>query len=139
MSENCRHRRRKRLHHRDHLLLQTSGPNPMSGVANLFDVAMVFAVALLLAMFAASDLQELLFSQDDLTIIKNADQDDMEIIMKKGVKLERYRMTPQTTGGEGQRLGICYRLPNGEVVYVPESPTSNDHPLSPDSGKPDGD
>jgi len=102
------------------------GADPMSGVANLFDVAMVFAVALLLAMFAASSVPELLFSDDDLTIVKNAGQEDMEIIRKKGVKLERYRMSEEKAGGAGHRLGICYRLENGDVVYVPETPSAAD-------------
>ena len=45
----------------------------------------------------------------------------MEIIRKKGIKLERYHISDREAGGEGQRLGICYQLADGEVVYVPES------------------
>jgi len=44
----------------------------------------------------------------------------MEIIRRKGRKLEHYRITPRTLGGEGQRLGTAYRLKTGEVVYVPD-------------------
>ncbi len=102
-------------------LLQTPEVDPLSGVANLFDVAMVFAVALLLAMVSALNLPELLFSQEEMTILKNPGQPDMEIIKKKGSKLERYKLSEESGSGDGQRLGICYRLKNGEVIYVPET------------------
>ena len=55
-----------------------------------------------------------------LTILKNPGQPNMEIIRRKGRKLEHYRITPRTLGGEGQRLGTAYRLKTGEVVYVPD-------------------
>lgn len=89
-------------------------------VANLFDVAMVFAVALILAMFTALSVPELLTSEDEITIVRSAGRPDMEIIIKKGVEIERYRMTDEYIGGNGRRLGVAYLLPNGEVVYVPE-------------------
>ncbi len=107
-------------------LLEQSEDDPLGAVANLFDVAMVFAVALILAMFTALSVPELLNSPEDITIIKNAGKPDMEIIMKKGVKIDRYRMTEEEIGGNGQRLGIAYRLPSGEVVYVPENGAESD-------------
>jgi len=101
--------------------LGTSDEDPLGGVANLFDVAMVFAVALILALFNALQVPELLTSPDEVTLVKNPGKADMEIITKKGVQIETYRMTPEDMQGQGQRLGICYRLANGEVVYVPEA------------------
>ena len=95
--------------------------DPLAAVANLFDVAMVFAVALILAMFSALSVPELL-SSEDYTVVKNAGKENMEIITKKGIKVDRYRMTDETmSGGSGKRLGTAYMLPNGEVIYVPES------------------
>lgn len=44
----------------------------------------------------------------------------MEIIKKKGLKIEKYRATSLELGGEGEKLGTAYRLKSGEVVYVPE-------------------
>ncbi len=102
-------------------LLDGAEEDPLGAVTNLFDVAMVFAVALILAMFTALSVPELLNSMDDITIIKKAGKPDMEIITKKGVKIDRYRMTKEEIGGNGQRLGVAYRLPSGEVVYVPET------------------
>jgi len=81
---------------------------------------MVFAVALLLALVTHFQLPELLSRQQDATILKNPGKSNMEIIHRKGKKLEHYRMTRQTLGGEGEKLGTAYRLKTGEVVYVPE-------------------
>jgi len=106
--------------HRYRNLLQSPDEDPISSVANLFDIAMVFAVALILAMFTALSVPELLDSNTDVTIIKNAGKANMEIVMKKGVKIDRYRVSSEEIGGNGQRLGVAYRLPNGEIVYVPE-------------------
>ncbi len=100
-------------------LLASQDEDPLTSVANLFDVAMVFAVALLLALVAHFHLPELL-SGEDITIVKNPGRPNMEIIRRKGQKLEHYRMTKQTLGGEGEKLGTAYRLKTGEVVYVPE-------------------
>lgn len=101
--------------------LGTSDEDPLGGVANLFDVAMVFAVALILALFNALRVPELLTSPDEVTLVKNPGKPDMEIITKRGVEIETYRMTPDDMQGQGERLGICYRLASGEVVYVPDT------------------
>ncbi len=96
--------------------------DPMSGVANLFDVAMVFAVGLMVAMVSAYHLHEL-FSADELTMIKNPNQPGkMEIITKKGKEIKVRKMTKEMAQGQGMRLGTAYRLKNGKVVYVPEGP-----------------
>ena len=95
--------------------------DPGAGLLNLFDVWIAFAVALLLAMVSYMRMPELL-SQGDITIIKNPGTPEMEIIQKQGQKIEHYRATSQQLTEQGERLGIAYRLTNGEVVYVPEIP-----------------
>lgn len=95
-------------------------PDPMSMLANLFDAAFVFALAFLIALVTQFRLPELLSKDQAITIIKNAGQPDMEIIVKKGKKLEHYRATDQPSGGSGKKLGTAYKLDSGEVVYVPE-------------------
>ncbi|WP_020585372.1 DUF2149 domain-containing protein [Desulfobacter curvatus] len=102
-------------------LFHSDADDPMSGVANLFDVAMVFAVALILGIFHVLNIPELLMGTDDVTIIKNPGKANMEIIQKNGKKMEKYTMSREDAGGNGQRLGVCYRLEGGEMVYVPES------------------
>lgn len=94
--------------------------DPMSGVANLFDVAMVFAVGLMVALVSAYHLSEL-FSSEDLTMIKNPNQPGkMEIITKKGKDIKVQKVTEEMAEGEGIKLGTAYRLKDGRVVYVPE-------------------
>ncbi|MBN1907391.1 MAG: DUF2149 domain-containing protein [Deltaproteobacteria bacterium] len=94
--------------------------DPMSIVANLFDVAMVFAVGLMVAVVSAYHLHEL-FSADELTMIKNPNEPGkMEIISKKGKEIKVQKMTKEMAQGQGMRLGTAYRLTDGKVVYIPE-------------------
>lgn len=106
---------------RNRLLHSEPDSDPLSGVANLFDVAMVFAVALLVALVARSGLTELLHSED-FTMVKNPGQENMEIITRKGKEIKRY--TPDenapASGQRGRKIGIAYQLETGEVIYVPE-------------------
>lgn len=101
-------------------LLESHDDDPLTSVANLFDVAMVFAVAVLFASITHFQLPKLLYEQDDVTLLKNPGEVNMEIMHLKGKELEHYQMTKQTLGGEGEKLGTAYRLKTGEVVYVPE-------------------
>lgn len=94
--------------------------NPLIYLVNLFDVALVFAVALMIAFAIQSRMTEFLTSQD-ATFVKNAGTPEMEIIVKKDNKVTRYKADKNTSGtGKGQRVGIAYRLESGEVIYVPE-------------------
>ncbi len=97
----------------------TTDDDPLQGVANFFDLGIVFALGFLLALLAYIGLPELMQS-NDVTLVKNPGTPMMEIIHKKGVKLERYRVSSDEIGGEGVKLGTAYRLENGEVVYIPE-------------------
>ena len=94
----------------------------MSVVGNLFDVAMVFAVALMVALVTRYDMTEM-FSKEDFTIVKNPGQENMEIITKEGERISRY--TPSENqddayGRRGRRVGVAYELEDGEIIYVPE-------------------
>ena len=94
----------------------------MSVVGNLFDVAMVFAVALMVALVARYNMTEM-FSQEDFTMVKNPGKENMEIITKEGQRISRY--TPgedqsHSAGAKGRRVGVAYELENGEIIYVPE-------------------
>ena len=103
-------------------LLQAKEDNdPLSALTNLFDVAMVFAVALMVALVARYKMTEM-FSKEDFTMVKNPGKENMEIITKKGEKIETYKASDETknTGSKGKRIGIAYQLENGEIIYVPE-------------------
>ncbi len=96
--------------------------DPMSVVSNLFDVAMVFAVALMVALVTRYDMTEM-FSQEDFTMVKNPGKDNMEIITKQGQRIDRYTPSEdqsQQSGAKGKRVGTAYQLENGEIIYVPE-------------------
>lgn len=96
------------------------GLDPMRGVANLFDLAMVFALALMVALVLSLSPSLLDPSAEVVTVV-NPGTPQMEMIHKKGSKLERYRSSKQRAKGDGTKLGTAYRLDNGEVVYVPAS------------------
>ncbi|MDR0938344.1 MAG: DUF2149 domain-containing protein [Mediterranea sp.] len=94
--------------------------DPLSVVVNLFDVAMVFAVALMVAMVMHIGMSEV-FTQEDYTIVKNPGKDNMEIITKEGNKIEKYTPSQeQSAGKKGRKVGVAYELENGEIIYVPE-------------------
>ena len=94
--------------------------DPAAGLLNLFDVWIAFAVALLLSMVGYLGMPEMMSTKTDVTLVKNPGAADMEIIQKKGVKIERYRATNDELKGQGKKLGTAYQLQSGEVVYVPE-------------------
>lgn len=95
--------------------------DPMSVVSNLFDVAMVFAVALMVALVSRYNMTEM-FSQEDFTMVKNPGKDNMEIITKEGEKINRYTPSENqnASGNKGKRVGTAYELENGDIIYVPE-------------------
>lgn len=106
---------------RNKLLNGADDENPMATVANLFDVAMVFAVALMVALVSRFNMTELLGSED-FTMIKNPGQDNMEIITREGQEIRRYTPSEdqESNGKRGRRVGVAYELENGEIIYVPE-------------------
>ncbi len=61
--------------------------NPLGMLTNLFDIAMVFAVALMVALTTHFSMSEI-FSDDDFTIVKNPGTDNMEIITREGEKIK---------------------------------------------------
>lgn len=104
------------------LLKKEEESDPISAVSNLFDVAMVFAVALMVALVTRYNMTEML-SAEDFTVVKNPGKENMEIITKEGGKINRYTPSDdqsRSSGKRGKRVGIAYELENGEVIYVPE-------------------
>lgn len=97
--------------------------DPLSVVVNLFDVAMVFAVALMVANVMNMGMTEY-FTKDDFTIVKNPGQDNMEIITREGGAVSKYSLSDQSSDDSdnkrGRRVGIAYEMENGEIIYVPE-------------------
>lgn len=105
-------------------LLQAGGgdDDPLTVLTNLFDVAMVFAVALMVALVTRFNMTEI-FSQEDFTMVKNPGTEQMEIITKKGEKIEKYKASDERgedKSSRGKRVGVAYQLESGEIIYVPE-------------------
>lgn len=94
--------------------------DPMTGLANLLDVAMVFAAALMVALVTRFGMIEL-FTGEDFTIVKNPGKANMEIITKKGKEIEKYKADKSgPKDSKGKRIGTAYQLENGKIIYVPD-------------------
>ena len=100
------------------LLEDLEDDDPILSVVNLIDVFLVIIAALLLAV-ANSPVNP--FSSDTLTVIRNAGQPNMEILVKNPEKLERYQSQGKIGEGRGTKAGIAYRMKDGSMVYVPEN------------------
>ena len=99
---------------------EEDGGDPMGSVANLFDTAVVFISALLLALIAVFDANDLFSHDSDMTIVKKGADGEMVLIEKKGKTIQAVRMTPEEAAGKGVRLGVAYQLEDGSMIYVPE-------------------
>ncbi|MCK9376607.1 MAG: DUF2149 domain-containing protein [Syntrophobacterales bacterium] len=94
--------------------------DPISGVANLFDASVVFIVSMMIALFMAYNLLDLVNPKSEVTITKKNADGQMEIITKIGKEIKVKKVTDKKLSGEGVRLGTAYQLKDGKVVYVPE-------------------
>lgn len=99
------------------LLHDDESLNPILSAVNLIDVFLVIIAALLIAI-AQNPLNP--FMNEDVTVVKNAGKKNMEVIVKKGEKLTKYKSSGNIGEGEGIKAGITYRLKDGSMVYVPE-------------------
>jgi hypothetical protein len=95
--------------------------DPLDGVVNLFDVAIIQSVGFLLAALTGIGLTGILSSKN-VTIVTNPGQPDMQVITKKGSQITKLNLKAgQQVSGVGTLIGQFYRLPNGTTVYVPSS------------------
>lgn len=92
--------------------------DPILSVVNLIDVFLVI-IAVLLIVVIENPLNP--FSSDEVVVVKNPGREDMEMIVKKGEEMTRYKTTDEIGEGRGMRAGITYRLEDGSMIYVPES------------------
>lgn len=100
------------------LLEEDESLNPMLSVVNLVDVFLVVIGALLIAI-AQNPLNP--FMADETVVIKNPGKENMEMIIKKGEKIEQYKTSGDIGQGEGVRAGVAYRMKDGSIIYVPEA------------------
>lgn len=95
--------------------------DPLSGVANLFDVSLAFIVALIIALFSLFSVQGLLDPDSDMTIMSRDKDGNTTLVSKSGKQIKVEKVTDRKLSGSGTRLGVAYQLPDGQVVYVPEA------------------
>lgn len=93
--------------------------DPLAGLVNLFDVWMVFSIALLMAWIGAARTRERAAENAPAGALTES-QRSVDALLDKQQKLPSYRVSEETLTGKGERLGTAYRLQSGEVVYVPD-------------------
>lgn len=99
------------------LLDEDEGINPALSVVNLVDVFLVLVAALLITI-AQNPMNP--FMEENVTVIKNAGEPDMEMIIKKGKTIESYKSQGDIGSGEGVKAGTAYKMADGSIVYIPE-------------------
>jgi hypothetical protein len=100
---------------------QDRNGDPLDGVVNLFDVAIVLAVGFLLAALTGLGMSDLL-TGDDMTIVTNPGTDQMQVVVKSGDTIERLDLQAgEQVSGVGTLIGSFYQLADGTTVYVPSS------------------
>jgi hypothetical protein len=113
-------RRRRSLLRGRGLAGDSDDMDPMGFLINLFDVALVFALALMIALVSNLRIADLL-TEKDFTVVKNPGRPDMEIISREGGRVSRYVAgDAKASSRQGRRVGTAYRLASGEIVYVPD-------------------
>ena len=99
-------------------LHEPESDDPILSVVNLIDIFLVILAALLLTIAQNPMLNP--FSKQDVTVITDPGKPTMEMLVKKGEKIEKYKASGEIGQGEGQKAGVAYRMKDGSMVYVPE-------------------
>ena len=112
-NEGLRYMRRRRVGTADR------NGDPLDGIVNLFDVAIVLAVGFLVAALSAAGVSGLLTDQN-MTIVTNPGTPQMQAIVKQGDSILKLDMANgATVEGIGTLVGSFYKLADGTVIYVP--------------------
>ncbi len=90
------------------------GDDPFAMLVNFFDCSIVFALGFIVALLARAPSA---MSPSTPPGSTQATAGNLADAQKAPLK-----PTSDTATGPGQRLGVAYRLDNGDVVYVPDIP-----------------
>jgi hypothetical protein len=99
-------------------LQEPESDDPILSVVNLIDIFLVIIAALLITVAQNPLLNP--FSKRDITVITDPGKPSMEMIVKKGEKIEKYKASGEIGQGEGEKAGTAYRMKDGSMIYVPE-------------------
>jgi hypothetical protein len=100
------------------LLHEPETEDPILSVVNIIDIFLVIIAALLITI-AKNPLMNP-FSKQDVTVITDPGKPSMEMIVKKGEKIERYKANGNIGSGDGEKAGVAYHMKDGSMIYVPE-------------------
>ena len=100
------------------LLHEPETEDPILSVVNLIDIFLVIIAALLITVAQNPLINP--FQKLDTTVIVDPGKPNMEIVVKKGEKVERYKASGSIGSGDGEKAGVAYRMKDGSIVYVPE-------------------
>ncbi|MEH2533604.1 hypothetical protein V1277_000012 [Bradyrhizobium sp. AZCC 1588] len=100
-------------------LSETDADDPILSVVNLIDVFLV-VIAMLMIVIVQNPLNP--FSNKDVVVVENPGKPDMRIVVKDAQSMTQYETSGEIGEGRGMRAGITYRLPDGRLIYVPETP-----------------
>lgn len=98
-------------------VLAEDDDDPMLSAVNLVDVFLVLVVALLTAVAVQTQTS----ANESVTIIRNAGQPDMEVVVREHGKEVRFKGAGSAAQGQGVRAGVAYQLEDGNIVYIPET------------------
>jgi len=99
-------------------LTEEETDDPILSVVNLIDVFLVIIASLLIVVSQNPLLNP--FSRQNVTIITDAGKPNMQVIIKEGKKIDKYKSTGRIGQGEGTKAGVAYRMKDGSIIYVPE-------------------
>lgn len=105
------------------LLHEADNDDPILSVVNLIDIFLVIIAALLITVAKNPLLNP--FSKQEVTVITDPGKPSMEMVVKKGEKIEKYKASGAMGEGEGSKAGVAYRMKDGSFVYVPEGTDGN--------------
>jgi len=101
------------------LLHESETDDPILSVVNLIDIFLVVIAALLITVAQNPLINP--FNKQDVTVISDPGKPTMEIMMKKGEKVERFKASGSIGSGDGEKAGVAYKMRDGSIVYVPEA------------------
>lgn len=105
---------------------ESNEEDPLSGIAQLFDISIAFIVAVIAALFTLMSSFQLFAKDSDWTITRKMKSGAIEMIEKHNNEIIKRKITPTKLSGNGERLGSAYRLENGQIIYVPDNENNED-------------
>jgi hypothetical protein len=100
-------------------ILDEDDDDPMLSAVNLVDVFLVLVVALLVALSIRQGA-----SDTSASPVRQAGEAGMEMTVKTDGQEVKFKGTGERGAAQGVRAGVAYRLPDGQILYVPEAATS---------------